>query len=91
MVSSVPIRSCIGCGRTVDKRELLRLLVDGAVVVADLEGSLPGRSTYICRSAQCAEAALKKKGLFARALKKAVEAPSREDLIGWVNASLKEG
>ena len=58
-----PERTCIGCKRKGDQDSFLRVSRDsgGRVVVCEKGGI--GRSAYMCRSAECIEAALSKERL----------------------------
>ena len=62
MTGNKPQRSCLGCGSTKDKGELLRFVLgpDG-VLTPDLKGKLPGRGAYTCPSRECLGLAAKKK------------------------------
>ena len=66
-----PIRSCVVCRQTSDKRELLRVVrlpeKDGGEVVVDPTGKRSGRGSYVCPDAQCIEKARKARR-FERAL-----------------------
>ena len=66
-----PIRSCVVCRQTSDKRELLRVVrlpeKDGGAVVADPSGKQSGRGAYVCPAAECIDKARKSKR-FERAL-----------------------
>jgi predicted RNA-binding protein YlxR (DUF448 family) len=62
----------VGCGSTRPKRELLRLALDGELVVADERAVLPGRGTYVCDAA-CYERAVSRKA-FSRAFRRNVRA-----------------
>ena len=57
-----PMRMCTGCGEMKPKTELVRVVrsPEGEVSV-DLTGKKAGRGAYICRSAECLNAARKKK------------------------------
>lgn len=57
-----PLRSCIGCGRTADKRELVRVVrtSEGDVVV-DPSGKANGRGAYLCRKQDCFDAAARRR------------------------------
>ena len=59
-----PMRMCTGCGEMKPKPELVRVVrsPEGEVSV-DLTGKKPGRGAYICRSAECLQAARKKRKL----------------------------
>ncbi len=75
-----PQRSCVGCRQVRPKRELVRLVrTPQGSVCLDLTGKLPGRGTYLCRSEQCAERAIKQKKL-GRALGVAVSADVLEEI-----------
>lgn len=58
------IRSCVACGRSTDKRELVRVVrgPDGVVTV-DPTGKRSGRGAYLCASEACLESALKARRL----------------------------
>lgn len=60
----IPMRMCTGCGEMKPKQELVRVVrsPEGEVSV-DLTGKKPGRGAYICRSAECLQAARKKRRL----------------------------
>src|SRR2546421_10514721 len=60
----VPIRTCVACRSTGDKRGLLRVVrnTDGQVAF-DRTGKAPGRGAYICASESCIAAARKQKKL----------------------------
>ena len=62
MTGNKPQRSCLGCGATMDKGDLLRFVLspDG-VLSPDLKGKLPGRGAYTCLNRDCLNLALKKK------------------------------
>ncbi|HOK53811.1 MAG TPA: YlxR family protein [Armatimonadota bacterium] len=71
-VKKRPIRTCIACRSSDDKKELLRIVrsADGTIEI-DPTGKKPGRGAYVCRSTECVAAAVKRKG-FERALRTAV-------------------
>jgi len=63
----VPLRTCIVCRQTRDKRELVRVvrtapkktdLVPVATVQVDPTGKLAGRGAYLCRARACWDQAL---------------------------------
>ena len=55
------IRSCVGCGRAADKRDIVRIVrtADGDVHV-DPSGKADGRGAYVCAELPCFEAAIVK-------------------------------
>jgi predicted RNA-binding protein YlxR (DUF448 family) len=60
----IPIRTCVACRETDEKRDLLRVvrLPDGAVVY-DARGKLSGRGAYVCATEKCIALARKQKKL----------------------------
>ncbi len=63
-----PQRTCVGCHRTLAKRQLVRLVYTPEGLRVDLTGRLPGRGAYLHDRRSCWEQALKK-GTLARALR----------------------
>lgn len=63
-VRKVPMRTCIGCRQSKDKKELIRVVrnKEGNVFV-DLTGKMNGRGAYICADVKCLDKAIKSKGL----------------------------
>lgn len=61
----IPIRSCVVCRQTSDKRALLRVVrlpeKDGGAVVVDPSGKKAGRGAYICPDPACITKAQKGK------------------------------
>ena len=57
-------RTCIGCGKVKDKRELIRIVKnkEGQISV-DKTGRAPGRGTYICDDKECFKKMHKSRGL----------------------------
>jgi predicted RNA-binding protein YlxR (DUF448 family) len=58
-----PLRTCIACGRTREKKELIRLVSTDNGADIDLFGKKPGRGAYLCPRRTCWELALKKNRL----------------------------
>jgi len=59
-----PMRRCIGCGVSKDKKELLRIVKTGdGEIKADKTGRANGRGAYICNNPECLEKAIKNHGL----------------------------
>ncbi len=52
-MSLPPGRSCVGCRRVREKKDLLRLSFDGRTIRIDPKGRLPGRGLYLCRDEAC--------------------------------------
>ena len=63
-VRKVPMRTCIGCRQSKNKKELIRVVrnTEGDVFV-DLTGKMNGRGAYICADVHCLNKAIKSKGL----------------------------
>lgn len=82
-VRRVPIRSCVVCRQTSDKKTLLRVVrapeKDGGAVAVDSTGRANGRGAYICAALACIEKAAKQKK-FERALSAPVPATLTDDL-----------
>lgn len=59
-----PQRSCVGCGQTFDKSELLRIVKspDG-IISLDKKGKASGRGAYVCNNPECLKKAFKTKRL----------------------------
>jgi predicted RNA-binding protein YlxR (DUF448 family) len=59
-----PLRTCVACRQTGDKRSLLRFVrtPEGAVV-CDESGRRAGRGAYLCAEAACFDAARKRRAL----------------------------
>ncbi len=59
-----PIRTCVSCRETDEKRDLLRVvrLPDGSVQF-DLRGKISGRGAYVCAQEGCIAIARKQKKL----------------------------
>ena len=61
----VPMRKCIGCGEMIGKKGAVRIVrskegeLSVDLTVPDLNGALPGRGAYLCRSRECLELARK--------------------------------
>lgn len=68
-----PVRTCIACRASGDKRTLIRVVrCPSGDIVIDPTGKIAGRGAYICDSAECMRKAIKEKRL-AKALK--IEVP----------------
>ncbi|ETS93717.1 MULTISPECIES: RNase P modulator RnpM [Veillonella] len=77
---SQPMRTCVGCGESKVKRELIRVaLSPDGVISIDRTGKAPGRGAYLCSSVSCFEQAYKAKRL-ERSLKHSVSQEIYEQL-----------
>jgi predicted RNA-binding protein YlxR (DUF448 family) len=59
----VPRRTCVSCGSTTAKRELVRLVRTATGVEPDPTGKRPGRGAYLCHNPDCWESAVRKSRL----------------------------
>ena len=60
----IPMRTCIGCRQSKEKKELIRIVRDKENnVFVDLTGKQNGRGAYICKDAECLKKAIKSKAL----------------------------
>jgi predicted RNA-binding protein YlxR (DUF448 family) len=74
------MRTCVACGRTRPKRELLRIVrTPNGLVRVDPTGKVSGRGAYVCREPGCADAGLREARL-ARALEVAIPADVADQL-----------
>ena len=68
-MTTVPERTCVGCGRKAPQSELLRFgSVDGVLTPGR---AVPGRGAYTCRRLVCFERAIASRG-FNRVLRRTV-------------------
>ena len=60
----VPMRRCIGCMQSKQKRDLIRIVGDkeGGVRL-DTTGKAPGRGAYLCPDSECFRMARKKQAI----------------------------
>ncbi len=76
----VPIRTCVACRTSGDKRGLLRVVRDSeGIVHFDPTGKANGRGAYVCANESCISLAEKKHSL-GRSLKATPEASLFEEL-----------
>ena len=67
---SIPVRTCVGCGRKAPQDELLRFVAhDGELTHS---AKAPGRGVYTCRRLACFERATARRA-FNRTLKTSVQ------------------
>jgi uncharacterized protein len=90
MTGNKPQRSCLGCGATRDKGDLLRFVLspDGCLT-PDLKGKLPGRGAYICPQRSCLGLTIKKKR-FASSFKTPIQGLDQEKIINEIRTMVTE-
>jgi predicted RNA-binding protein YlxR (DUF448 family) len=59
-VTSIPLRTCAGCGRKAPQAELLRFAAVAGVL--SVGRALPGRGAYTCKRVPCFERAVAQRG-----------------------------
>ena len=74
------MRRCIACRESKPQDELIRFVLKGNDPVLDTDGRAEGRGFYLCRSAECAKTAVKRKA-FNRVCKRNVEEGEINSLI----------
>ena len=78
---TAPQRTCIGCRRIRDKREMVRLVrTRGGAVEIDTMGKKEGRGAYICPDRSCWEKALNGTQL-ERTLRSSLTTDNRKQLL----------
>jgi len=76
----IPLRTCVACRTSGDKRGLLRVVRQpNGLVIVDPTGKANGRGAYICASAPCIALARKQKKL-ERSLKATVDSTVYDQL-----------
>lgn len=80
----VPQRTCIGCRTVQGKKEMLRIVrTPEGQIQLDTTGKKAGRGTYICKTVECLEKAIKGE-LLAKTLETTVSADDKEALRNGV-------
>ena len=64
MPKKIPMRTCIGCGTSKPKKELIRIVLtrEGDILV-DKTGRANGRGAYLCDDPDCLQKAIRRKAL----------------------------
>lgn len=63
-MKKIPQRTCLGCGESKPKKELIRIVKQSDEnIFIDKTGKANGRGAYICNSVECLEKAIKSKRL----------------------------
>ena len=79
----VPDRTCIGCRKVKEKRELIRIVrTESGGIDIDPTGKKSGRGAYLCKVKTCWEAGLKKEHLD-RALRAKIAVEDRRRLTQY--------
>ncbi|MBQ3370010.1 MAG: YlxR family protein [Mogibacterium sp.] len=75
-----PMRRCIACRESKPQDELIRFVLNGHDPVVDIDGRAEGRGFYLCKSAECAKTAVKRKA-FNRVCKRNLDENEISSLI----------
>jgi predicted RNA-binding protein YlxR (DUF448 family) len=79
----VPERTCIGCRKVKEKRDLIRIVcTESGGIEVDPTGKKSGRGTYLCKVKACWEAGLGKEYLD-RALRTRIAVEDRRRLTQY--------
>ncbi len=64
MIKKIPMRRCIGCGESKEKKMLIRVIrsPEGRIMT-DPTGRAAGRGAYLCRDPECLRKAVRRKSL----------------------------
>jgi predicted RNA-binding protein YlxR (DUF448 family) len=74
------MRRCIACRESKPQDELIRFVLNGRDPVVDTDGRAEGRGFYLCKSAECAKTAVKRKA-FNRVCKRNLDENEISSLI----------
>lgn len=82
-----PMRRCVGCMESKDKRELIRIAIYEGELTVDESGRAKGRGIYLCRNnPECQAAAIKRRAL-ERAAQRQVSDEEKAALFAAVAAA----
>lgn len=82
-VKHIPVRTCCGCGRKSDKRDMVRIVRSPEGIVAvDTSGKAAGRGAYLCEDPSCWEIGVNRNRLD-RTLNTTIDSEQRTALIAY--------
>ena len=84
-MKKIPQRTCIGCNSKKDKKDLIRVVKnkDGQISI-DLTGKKDGRGSYLCKSEECLNKAIKNKRI-SRTFEMEIDESIYENLRNFIN------
>lgn len=86
----IPMRRCVGCMESKDKRELIRIAIYEGELTVDESGRAKGRGIYLCRdNPECIEAAVKRRAL-ERAAQRQVTDEEKAALFAAISKAAEE-
>ncbi len=84
-VKKIPERSCVGCGNSFHKNELIRVVRTQDGVCLDKTGKKNGRGAYICCNSECLKKARK-----ANKLERALSVEITDELYNALQAEMSK-
>jgi predicted RNA-binding protein YlxR (DUF448 family) len=75
----IPMRRCVGCMQSKQKKELIRSVNADGKPLPDPTGKANGRGIYLCRDSKCLQLAMKKRAI-QRGLKLSLSADETEKI-----------
>ena len=82
----IPMRRCIGCMTSKEKRELVRIAGFEGQLSVDLTGKAKGRGAYLCHDPECLKKAIKNK-----ALERSLEVAIPDDIYAQLKEQMEAG
>lgn len=73
------MRTCIGCRKTFEKKDVFRVAFYDDKISLDKSGRANGRGAYLCKNKKCIDSAFQKKA-FNRAFKKNFNSEEMDNL-----------
>jgi predicted RNA-binding protein YlxR (DUF448 family) len=86
-LKNVPMRKCVGCGRSRPKSELVRIVSHEGGIELDPEAKSEGRGAYVCPGEECVREAEKNRG-FQRSFKMKIDNETIERIVKEVSECL---
>lgn len=81
----IPLRKCIACGESKEKKELLRIVKNKEdEIFVDLTGKKNGRGAYVCKNKDCFETMLKSKK-FEKTFHRKIDEELKEEIEEVIN------
>lgn len=81
----IPMRRCIGCMESKDKKSLIRVAFYEGHLTVDPTGRAKGRGVYLCRDHACIQKA-KKNNAIQRSLKIEIDSDEKEKVFRELEA-----
>ena len=88
--NSIPQRRCIGCMKSTDQNQLIRMTYSQGEILIDEKEKSPGRGIYLCKNIKCFDSALKKKA-FSRATRTNIKEENLKELRASIERIIDAG